>query len=118
MIEVFDNYLSPQAHQKLSNFLLKDGLCEWKFNDRKVSDQKNDDNNNYQFTHLFYTFHSLTGTARHITSKQIDILIPLLNKIGSYRYIESKQTLNQLKLREHIVNSIMMCKWMVNHCLP
>ena len=81
MIEVFDNYLSPQAHLKISDFLLKDGLCEWKFNDRKVSSEKNNDFNNYQFTHLFYTFHSLTGQARHITSKQIDVLIPLLNKM-------------------------------------
>ena len=97
MIEVFDNYLSPQAHQKLSNFLLKDGLCEWKFNDRKVSDQKNDDNNNYQFTHLFYTFHSLTGTARHITSKQIDILIPLLNKIRFVSLHRIKANLEPIK---------------------
>ena len=43
-IQVIDNYLSPDQHKKLSTFLLKDGLCEWKFNDRKVSDKKNDDN--------------------------------------------------------------------------
>ena len=97
MIEVFDNYLSPDQHKKLSNFLLKDGLCEWKFNDRKVSDQKNDDNNNYQFTHLFYTFHSLTGTARHITSKQIDILIPLLNKIRFVSLHRIKANLEPIK---------------------
>ena len=52
MIEVTDNYLSPDQHKKLSNFLLKDGLCEWKFNDRKVSDKKNDAFSVYQFSDL------------------------------------------------------------------
>ena len=96
-IKVTDNYLSPDQHKKLSNFLLKDGLCEWKFNDRKVSDKKNDDNSDYQFTHLFYTFHSLTGTARHITSNQIDILVPLLNKIRFISLHRIKANLEPIK---------------------
>ena len=97
MIQVIDNFLSPLQHQKISDFLLKDGLCEWKFNDRKVSSEKNNDLNNYQFTHLFYTFHSLTGQARHITSKQIDVLIPLLNKIRFISLHRIKANLEPVK---------------------
>ena len=96
-IQITDNFLSPDQHKKLSNFLLKDGLCEWKYNDRKVSEKNIDDKSDYQFTHLFYTFHSLTGTARHITSNQIDILIPLLNKIRFISLHRIKANLEPIK---------------------
>ena len=96
-IQVTDNFLSPDQHKKLSNFLLKDGLCEWKFNDRKVSDKKNDNNYDYQFTHLFYTFHSVTGIARHVTSKQIDILLPLVNRIKFISLHRIKANLEPIK---------------------
>jgi len=97
MIQVTDNFLSPLQHQKISDFLLTNGLCDWKFNDRKVTDKKNDDNGDYQFTHLFYTFHSLTGTARHITSNQIDVLIPILNKMRFISLHRIKANLEPIK---------------------
>ena len=96
-IQVIDNFLSPDQHKKLAHFLLEDGLCEWKFNDRKVSDKKNDNNYDYQFTHLFYTFHSVTGIARHVTSKQIDILLPLVNRIKFISLHRIKANLEPIK---------------------
>ena len=96
MIQVIDNFLNPNAHKKISDFLLTDGLCEWKYNDRKVSDVQNNTLNDYQFTHTFFTFHSLTG-ARHVVSKQIDVLIPLVNKIKFISLHRIKANLEPIK---------------------
>ena len=101
MIQVIDNFLSPDSHKKISNFLLTAGLCEWKYNDRKVSNVKNNTLNDYQFTHNFFTFHSLTG-ARHVVSKQIDILIPLVNKIRFISLHRIKANLEPIKPRRHV----------------
>ena len=96
MIQVIDNFLSPNSHKKISDFLLIGGLCEWKYNDRKVSDVQNNTLNDYQFTHNFFTFHSLTG-ARHVVSKQIDVLIPLVNKIKFISLHRIKANLEPIK---------------------
>jgi len=95
MIQVIDNYLSVLQHQKLSEYLLVEGQCEWKYNNRKVAE--NDDPYNYQFTHLFYTFHSLHGAARHVVSNQIDILKPLVNKIRCISLHRIKANLEPIK---------------------
>ena len=94
MIQVFDNYLSPLQHQKISDFLLKDGLCQWKFNDRKV--RHGDDPYDYQFTHTFHTFHSLDG-ARHEVSPQIDYIKPLVDKIRFIALHRIKANLEPIK---------------------
>ena len=99
MIQVIDNFLSPESHKKISNFLLTDGLCEWKYNDAKVSTASKGNLNDFQFTHLFYTFHSLTGVGRHVISKQIDILIPLVNKIKFISLHRIKANLEPIKAK-------------------
>tara|TARA_B100000900_G_scaffold43317_1_gene32251 strand:+ start:1240 stop:1779 length:540 start_codon:yes stop_codon:yes gene_type:complete len=101
MIQVIDNFLSPDSHKKISNFLLTAGLCEWKYNDRKVSNVKNNTLNDYQFTHNFFTFHSLTG-ARHVVSKQIDVLIPLVNKIRFISLHRIKANLEPIKPSRYV----------------
>ena len=94
MIQVFDNYLSPLQHQKISDFLLKDGSCQWKFNDRKV--RHGDDPYDYQFTHTFHTFHSL-DSARHEVSPQIDYIKPLVEKIRFIALHRIKANLEPIK---------------------
>ena len=96
-IEVIDNFLSPTEHKKIHDLLLKDGILNWKYNEVKVNMEQMGGENDYQFTHLFYTFHSLTGTARHITSKQIDILVPLVNKIRFVSLHRIKANLEPIK---------------------
>jgi len=102
MIQVIDNFLSPDAHKKISDFLLTDGLCDWKYNDRKVSSVQCNTLNGYQFTHLFYTFHSLSGVGRHIISKQIDILVPLVNKIRFISLHRIKANLEPIKPNRYV----------------
>ena len=94
MIQVFDNYLSPLQHKKISDFLLKDGICQWKFNDRKV--RHSDDPYDYQFTHTFHTFHSL-DSARHEVSPQIDYIKPLVEKIRFIALHRIKANLEPIK---------------------
>ena len=77
MIEVHDNFLSPDQHRRISDFMLGNGALDWKFNDTKVSTQTKNSIDNYQFTHVFFTFHSCTGKAVHEVSKSIDLLLPL-----------------------------------------
>ena len=101
MIQVIDNFLSPDSHKKISNFLLTSGVCEWKYNDRKVSNVKINTLNDYQFTHNFFTFHSLTG-ARHVVSKQIDVLIPLVNKIRFISLHRIKANLEPIKPSRYV----------------
>ena len=76
MIQVIDNLLTSEQHKNLSQVMLKGGILPWKFNDRKVS-MGQDSVNNYQFTHVFYTFHSVTGNTRHIVSKEMQSTINL-----------------------------------------
>ncbi len=80
MIKITDNFLKPEEHKKILDVVLTQGLLEWKYNQHKVK-LTGDDLDDYQFTHLFYTFHSVTGSPRHVISPQIDILIPLLSKM-------------------------------------
>ena len=95
-IQVIDNYLSPTDHKKIYDLLLKDGIMDWKYNEKKVSLSRGDDKNDYQFTHLFYTFHSLSG-ARHITSQKIDVLIPLVKKLNFIALHRIKANLEPIK---------------------
>ena len=94
MIQVIDNYLSVLQHQKLSEFLLVDGKCEWKYNNRKV--RTGNDPYDYQFTHLFHTFHSLHG-ARHIISPQIDNIKPLIERLQFIALHRIKANLEPVK---------------------
>ena len=81
MIDIIDNYLSPDQHKQIHDFMLQNGSLDWKFNDKKVSTQTNNGIDDYQFTHLFFTFYSCGGVGKHEVSNSIDILIPLVNKI-------------------------------------
>jgi len=95
MIQVTDNFLSPLQHQKLLEFFIDEATCLWKYNNRKVS--KNDDPYDFQFTHLFHTFHALGGNARHITSNQIDVLKPMLDKLRFIALHRIKANLEPVK---------------------
>tara|TARA_B100001029_G_scaffold31962_1_gene23943 strand:- start:279 stop:821 length:543 start_codon:yes stop_codon:yes gene_type:complete len=97
MIEVIDNFLKPDQHRKIHNYLLYDGHCDWKYNDRKVSTSKSQGLDDYQFTHVFFTFHSCTGKGRHIVSNSIDILIPLVDKIKFIALHRIKANLEPIK---------------------
>ena len=96
MIKVTDNFLSPDQHRRISNFLLGTGM-DWKFNESKVSTQTKKSIDDYQFTHVFFTFHSCTGKAVHEVSKSIDILIPLVNNIQFVALHRIKANLEPLK---------------------
>ena len=96
MIQVIDNLLTSEQHKNLSQVMLKGGILPWKFNDRKVS-MGQDSVNNYQFTHVFYSFHSVTGNTRHIVSKEIDVVKPLLDKIGFVALHRVKANLEPVK---------------------
>ena len=100
MIQVIDNLLNPKQHKDIKNMMLKDGLLPWKYNDRKVS-MGEDEVSNYQFTHLFYSFHSVTGTTRHIVSQQIDVVRPLLDKIGFVALHRVKANLEPVKPKRY-----------------
>ena len=96
-IKVIDNFLSDNEYQKIYHLLLKDGILNWKYNDEKVNvQQKKGEQNDYQFTHLFYNFHSLQET-RHVTSPQIDFLIPLVKKLRFIALYRIKANLEPLK---------------------
>ena len=97
MIEVIDNFLSPDQHRKIYNFMIGGGGLDWKFNPSKVSTQSLKDVDNYQFVHVFFTFHSCTGRAVHEVSKSIDILIPLVNKIPFIALHRIKANLEPVK---------------------
>ena len=81
MISIIDNYLSPDQHRKIYDFMLVDGGLDWKFNNKKVTTQNDYGITDYQFTHLFFTFYSCGGKGKHVVSDSIDLLIPLVNKI-------------------------------------
>ena len=95
-IEVIDNFLSPTEHKKIHDLLLKDGILNWKYNEVKVNMEQMGGQNDYQFTHLFYTFHSLQD-ARHVTSPQIDFLIPLVKKLRFIALHRIKANLEPVK---------------------
>ena len=95
MIQVIDNYLSPLQHKNIFDYILVDGKCNWKYNNKKVG--SSDDPYNYQFTHLFFTFHSLGGIANHVASNQIEILKPLVNKIECISLYRIKANLEPVK---------------------
>ena len=95
MIEVIDNYLSPLQHKNILDFMLVDGRCDWKYNNKKV--RSGDDDYNFQFTHLFFTFHSLGGVANHVVSNQIEVLKPLVNRIGCISLHRIKANLEPVK---------------------
>lgn len=97
MIEVHDNFLSPDQHRRISDFMLGNGALDWKFNDTKVSTQTKNSIDNYQFTHVFFTFHSCTGKAVHEVSKSIDLLLPLVNKIPFVALHRIKANLEPVK---------------------
>ena len=97
MIEVVDNFLSPDQHRKIHDFMIGNGGIDWKFNESKVSTQTNKGVDDYQFVHVFFTFHSCTGKAVHVVSKSIDILIPLVNKIPFVALHRIKANLEPLK---------------------
>ena len=94
MIQVIDNYLSVLQHQRISEFLLDEGVCHWKYNNRKV--KHGEDPYDFQFTHIFHTFHSLTG-ARHEVSPQIDYIKPLIEKIRFVALHRIKANLEPVK---------------------
>jgi len=97
MIEVIDNFLSPDQHSEIYDFMIGGGGLDWKFNPTKVSTQSSEGVDNYQFVHVFFTFHSCTGRAVHEVSKSIDILLPIVNKISFVALHRIKANLEPIK---------------------
>ena len=97
MIEVIDNFLSPDQHLKIYDFMIGGGGLDWKFNPTKVSTQSSEGVDNYQFVHVFFTFYSCTGRAVHEVSKSIDILLPIVNKISFVALHRIKANLEPIK---------------------
>ena len=96
MIEVTDHFLDRESYRKIADFLLSSDKCDWKYNHEKVSSSK-DELNNYQFIHLFYSCHSVTGKGQHKISKHIDILTPLINKMRFIALHRIKANLEPIK---------------------
>ena len=96
MIEVTDHFLDRKSYRKIADFLLKD-QCEWTYNDAKVNPESNDELNDYQFIHLFYSCHSVTGKGIHKISKHIDILTPLIDKMQFIALHRIKANLEPIK---------------------
>tara|TARA_B100001113_G_scaffold352986_1_gene355912 strand:- start:2111 stop:2701 length:591 start_codon:yes stop_codon:yes gene_type:complete len=102
VIKLTDNFLRVEDHQKLLQCMLSEGILPWKYNQRKVAtDLKGkevaDDLGNYQFTHLFYTFHSVTGNTRHVISQEIDLVKPILDRISFIALHRVKANLEPVK---------------------
>ena len=96
MIEVTDNFLNREAYRKIADFLLR-GKCEWIYNDAKVNPKSNNELNDYQFIHLFFSCHSVTGKGIHQISKHIDILTPLIDKMNFIALHRIKANLEPIK---------------------
>ena len=62
-----------------------------------MSTQSTECVDNYQFVHVFFAFHSCSGTPVHKVSKSIDILIPLVNKISFVALHRIKANLEPIK---------------------
>tara|TARA_Y100001972_G_scaffold66645_1_gene81295 strand:+ start:49 stop:576 length:528 start_codon:yes stop_codon:yes gene_type:complete len=97
MIEVFDNFLNLSDHKRVHDFMIGNGGIDWKYNNTKVSTQTENSIDNYQFVHVFFTFHSCTGQVVHEQSKYIDIILPLVNKIPFVALHRIKANLEPVK---------------------
>ena len=93
MVKVMDNFLDKEEFDNVSNMIMADNFS-WYYSD-KVTD-KNDSENNYYFTHMFYNKHE-------ITSNHFYLLNNLLNKINCKSIIRIKANLysNQNKKQIH-----------------
>ena len=105
-IKLTDNFLSTEHHQKLLQCMLSQGILPWKYNQRKVATdlkgkQIPDNLGNYQFTHLFYSFHSLTGNTRHVVSQEIDLVKPILDKLCFVALHRIKANLEPIKTKRY-----------------
>ena len=76
--------------------MLEVGDFPWRYNKRKVR-LGEDSLGNYQFTHLFYSFHGMRDGATHTTSPRIDVTKPILDRIKFLALHKVKANLEPLK---------------------
>lgn len=88
-IEIIDNYLSQEDHNKIIGTFLRANAIPWLLSDIVQEDKWNvklDKKYNYQFCYILY--------LNHVYNQHIDLIEPILKKLNPLALIRIKTNLN------------------------
>ncbi len=94
-IKVVDNFIAPDKHQLLHQYMLEDDDVRWKFN-TWCTGPSYSDNEGSQFVYLFY------GRQLQYNTRRMGFVSPILSRLGD-PYIMLLRAKANLKVRSHTI---------------